>query len=170
MRAKQMCAQWYKYSMAALPNFHTSIREWSVPKKESVSFILLLLKYILILRYKKNYDKSSLDIFWVKTIAESYLCNYRKMDTLILVYSYNGWDPGLKPGSPAFQVSSLTMWATREAPVMEPYTAFNKELELHMSLWISQSHVVEGTSLVVQGLRLLAPNASSLSFHPWSRN
>ena len=93
--------------MAVLPNFHTSIREWSVPKKKSVSFILLLLKYILILRYKKNYDKSSLDIFWVKTIAESYLCNYRKMDTLILLYSYNGWDPGLKPGSPAFQVSSL---------------------------------------------------------------
>lgn len=82
-----MCAQWYKHSMAELPNFHTSIREWSVPKKKSVSFVLLLLKYILILRYKKNYDKSSLDIFWVKTIAESCLCNYRKMDKLILVYS-----------------------------------------------------------------------------------
>ena len=28
-----------------------------------------------------------------------------------------------------------------------------------MSLWIFQKHIVEGTSLVVQWLRLLAPNA-----------
>lgn len=27
MRAKQMCDQWYRYSMTMLPNFHTSIRE-----------------------------------------------------------------------------------------------------------------------------------------------
>lgn len=27
MRVKQMYAQWYRYSMTLLPNFHTSIRE-----------------------------------------------------------------------------------------------------------------------------------------------
>ena len=35
-----------------------------------------------------------------------------------------------------------------------------------MSLWIFQKHIVEGTSLVVQWLRLLAPNARGLNSIP----
>lgn len=33
-RAKQMCVQWYRYSMVISPNSHTSIREWSAPREK----------------------------------------------------------------------------------------------------------------------------------------